>query len=147
MKKIKKVFSSTVAMVVVCCSVFLTFGQVSASNTNLTTWAVAAYVGESRFGSDGRKKDDSTPLRVKYTSGSYSIDVGAFGSSSQDGTYIDLTYPDYSMLSWKHFNVGNNKKVSSYVYETFGSQAYARIKICVGGTGSYMGSWSPDSTN
>ena len=147
MKKFKRVFSSMVAMIVVFCSVILTFRQVLASNTNLTTWGITAYTGESKFGSTGRKKDDATPLRVKYTTGSYSIDVGAFGASSLDGTYIDLTYPDSSMLSWIHFNVGNNKRVSSYVYETFGSQAYARIKICVGGTGTYMGSWAPDSTN
>ena len=145
MEKHKKRVSSIVAMVVVLCSVFLTFRQVLAANTNLTTWGITAYTGESRFGSNGRKKDNSNPLYVKYTTGNTSfVDVGAYGSSSYNGTYIDLTYPDEE-LSWKRVYKNNSVYLSSYVYETFGSQAYAKIKICVGATGSYMGSWAPDT--
>lgn len=141
---IKRTMSGLVAAAVIAGSIFTTANVVGAANTNLTTWAVTARTGESKFGCTGRKKDNSKPVYVKYTSGLYSVAVSVYGSDSYDGTYIDLSYPDRE-LSWTIMEKGDEAKISSYVYEVFGSQAYAKLYICVSGTGTFMGSWAPDT--
>lgn len=143
--KVKKKLSGIIAVAVVMCSVGITIKDVVAANTSITTWAISARVGESKFASTGRKKDNSTPVYVSYTSVGSDIYVGIYGSSSYGGDYINLTYPD-GELSWKTMSSNTSIKISSLVYETFGSQAYAKIKVGVtGSAGTYMGSWSPDS--
>lgn len=123
--------------------------QLWAANTSPTTWAIAAYVGESKFGTaSGRVKQNSKPLYVKYSSGSYSISVGAFGATAATGaTYDDYTYPDD--LSWVTMAKGDSIKLRSTIYEVihniYGYTPYAKIKICVFGSGSFSGSWAPDT--
>ena len=146
----KKLVSNVVAFAVVICSVLSCVSLVKAANTNTTTWNVRLSIGQQGYACTGRKKDNASPIKFIYEGGNDNISVAVYGSDAYATGYTNQTYPNRE-LSWTNISSPNASKVyyiSSYVYETYGSLAYARPYITAGGTGgTYNGRWAPDSTS
>lgn len=146
----KKIMSNIVAFVVIICSVLSCVNLVKAANTTTTTWNVRLSIGQQGYACTGRKKDNSSPIKFIYEGGNDNISVAIYGSDTYATGYTNETYPNKE-LSWTNIKKADTAKVyllSSYVYETYGSLAYARPYITAGGTGgTYNGRWAPDSTS